>query len=132
METLTVGCAMIEKEGKFLIAQRSPGMPYAGYWEFPGGKRENGESLEGCLVREVAEELGICIRVQKFFAQKDFEYPHRKVSLFFYFCGVVSGRPSKRECFDFAWVMPGEMKNFRFLPADWEIIDYLIRVKRSV
>ena len=131
METIEVGCAMIERQGEFLIAQRCPGMRCPGFWEFPGGQRESHETMEQCLIREIGEELGIRIRPTEFLGRKDFEYPDRKVSLYFYFCDWISGRPSKRDCFDFAWVSPRQMKNYRFLPADFEIIDYLIKTKRE-
>ena len=131
METLQIGCAIIENNGKFLIAQRAPGMSYAGYWEFPGGKLESGETVEECLIREIHEELGMIIRPTNFFGRKDFEYPQKTVSLFFYFCRWVGGQPSKKDCFDFAWVTPCEMKNYRFLPADIEVIDLLNRTFRK-
>ncbi|MBI3306965.1 MAG: 8-oxo-dGTP diphosphatase MutT [Candidatus Omnitrophica bacterium] len=131
METLQIGCVMIERNGKFLIAQRSPGMSYAGWWEFPGGKLEECETIEQCLVREIQEELGILIQPTEFLCRKDFEYPTRKVSLVFYFCQWVSGQPSRKDCFDFAWVTPREMKNYQFLPADIEVIDYLMKTNRT-
>jgi 8-oxo-dGTP diphosphatase len=61
MEAIEVGCAIIHKNGKLLIAQRHLQDSFGGYWEFPGGKREQGEAIEACLVREALEELGIRI-----------------------------------------------------------------------
>jgi 8-oxo-dGTP diphosphatase len=133
---MQVGCAIIvagpafENQGKILIAQRKPGSFLAGYWEFPGGKCDEGESLEECLVREASEELGVRIRPSKFYCRVDHAYPHRTVSLHFYFCEWVSGRPSRRDCHDFAWAEPQELRRYRFVPADQDIINDLIR-KRS-
>jgi 8-oxo-dGTP pyrophosphatase MutT (NUDIX family) len=69
-ETLEVGCAIIHKNGKLLIAQRHLGDSFGGYWEFPGGKREQGETIEACLTREAFEELGIRIHPEKLLCNK--------------------------------------------------------------
>ena len=86
MEALEIGCAIIQKEDRLLIAQRRPGDHLAGYWEFPGGKREGDETMEDCLVREVREELGVWIRPVEFLFRVDHTYANRDISLHFYHC----------------------------------------------
>lgn len=117
-----VGCAIIERKGSILIAQRKPGAWYSGYWEFPGGKRESGETIPACLIREVSEELGIEIFPEKLIWQSEYVYPHRRARLYFYICRWVSGTPFRRDCHDHRWVLLEEMSRYRFLPADLPLI----------
>ncbi len=130
---IEVGCAIIrEKRGegngpRLLIAQRKPEVFLGGYWEFPGGKIEAGESVEACLAREVYEELGVRVQPAEFFCLKEHVYPEKTVKLHFYFCDWVSGVAEKRDCQDFRWIRPEELKDFDFIPADTEIIQELIR-----
>ena len=131
METIEVGCAVIEKQGKLLIAQRKPGARLGGYWEFPGGKKEAHETMEQCLVREIKEELGIGILPREYLCQIHYRYPDRNVDLSFYLCDWVVGHPIKHDCHDFRWVDPCELPTYRFPPADTDLIRELIR-KRGV
>lgn len=123
---IDVGCAVISKGGKILIARRPYGSFLSGYWEFPGGKRLPEEDIEACLVREVREELGIEIAPFEFFRRVDHVYPEKRVSLYFYFCDWVSGTPTRRHCLDFAWVEPAALRRYRFVPADQDIINELV------
>lgn len=125
-----VGCALILKAGQLLISQRKPGSNFAGYWEFPGGKREPGESLEDCLVREVLEELGVFIRPRKKIRQDEHVLPDRVLDLHFYVCDWVSGSPSRRDCHDFRWTAPEELRRYRFPPADRALIHALAVQKK--
>ncbi len=120
-----VGCAIIENKGKLLIAQRLPGQFLGGYWEFPGGKRHDQESMAACLTREIREELGIEIRVLKFLFQMYHEYPGKRVLLDFYLCRWVSGEPARLECLNFAWVPVLDLKKYNFVPADTAVINEL-------
>ena len=128
-----VACAIIRakrgtgSEVRLLIAQRKPEVFLGGYWEFPGGKLEEGESVQDCLAREVYEELGVRVRPAEFFRLEEHAYPEKTVRLHFYFCDWVSGNPEKRDCHDFRWIRPEEMKDFNFIPADKEMIEALIR-----
>lgn len=133
-KAVEVGCAIIRarkvgEETLLLIAQRNAGDFLGGYWEFPGGKIEDGESVEQCLAREVYEELGVRVQPAEFFCIKEHTYPEKTVRLRFYFCDWVSGVPSKLDCQDFRWIRPEEMKEFPFIPADEDIINELIRGK---
>lgn len=126
-----VGCAIIIKDKRILIAQRPPGTYMAGFWEFPGGKAEKDESLEDCLCREIKEELGFLIKPHREIAAMVHEYPERILDLRFVLCDWVSGTPQAIECSDFRWVTPRELKNFVFPKADEEVIDYLISNERD-
>ena len=130
MIRVEVACAVIERKGELLIAQRKPGDSLSGYWEFPGGKRKDSESFAACLVREVREELGVLIQPRQFLRKVAYSYPEKQVSLHFYLCAWVSGAPSKKDCFDFRWVRPEALRSFLFPPADHDLIRDLIQRKR--
>ena len=125
METIEVGCAIIRKNGCLLIAQRNLHDSYGGYWEFPGGKREPGETFEACLAREVFEELGVRIRPEKRLCCHIHEVPGRKIALHFYFCDWTEGEPVTLDCKDFRWVTRSEIGQFKFLPGDLGILEEL-------
>ena len=130
MKEIEVSCAIIQRRGLLLIAQRNPGDSYGGFWEFPGGKRDDGESMEACLRREVHEELGIWVEPREFYGKARYLYPDRVVLLHFYFCEWVSGEAVCHDCHAFRWIRPEEMPGFRFLPGDIEVIRDLI-VRRA-
>ena len=125
-----VSCAVIREAGRVLIAQRKPGSFYGGYWEFPGGKCHDRETLEDCLVREVWEELRIRIQPVLFLRREYHPYSDRKLALNFYLCDRVAGRPVREDCFDFRWVSVEELLKYCFPPADYGLIHDLIRKKR--
>lgn len=122
---IEVAAAIIERGGKFLIAQRPADDFLGGVWEFPGGKRETGEDLEACLVRELDEELAIRIEVGDLWKVVSHAYPDRKVRLHFYRCRLPSGEPRPLGCQAFRWVEPRELRQFSFPPADAVIIEEL-------
>lgn len=122
---IEVAAAIVERGGKFLIAQRSADDFLGGLWEFPGGKRETGEDLETCLVRELDEELAVRIEVGDLWKVVSHAYPDRKVKLHFYRCRLPSGEPMSLGCQAFRWVGPRELRQFPFPPADAEIIEEL-------
>ena len=122
---IEVGCAIIHKKGKILIAQRLPGDSFGGLWEFPGGKREADESMEGCLVREVREELALEIIPTKFLCRSTHPYIDKTIHLFFYICEWVTGHPVRHECFDFKWLSRDELMNHQFPRGDLEILKEL-------
>ena len=129
MKEIEVGCAIIEKDGKILITQRQPGSFLGGFWEFPGGKREAGESMEECLVREIREEVALEICPREFLQTDSYQYPEKIIHLYFYLCDWISGNPLKIECMDFRWVLPDEMRSFKFPVGDDNMINELIAKK---
>ena len=116
---------LIRQEGKLLITKRPAGSHLAGFWEFPGGKQEEGETLEACLQREVREELGIEIIPDGCLLSIDHEYQQHIVSLHFFRCHLMSGNPQPLECEELRWVCPRELDLYRFPPPDKSIIDLL-------
>lgn len=120
-----VTAALISRDGKILIAKRKEGSHMGGYWEFPGGKREKGESLEACLEREVAEELGIAVKAEKILTRVDHDYGAKAISLHVFHCTLLRGDPKPLECQEVKWVHPRELEMHLFPPADAEVIRFL-------
>ena len=116
-----VAVAIIERtvNGKFqvLFAQRPAGKAYAGYWEFPGGKIEAGESVIDALIREIDEELGLRISIATLWRTERFSYEHAHVELNFCRTGDWSGEPQGREGQAFAWQSPDSIGLSPLLPA---------------
>ena len=114
---IQVSAAVIERDGRYLITQRGPHAHLGGYWEFPGGKREAGESLEACVQREVKEELGVDVTYATPFMVIHYEYPEKNVELHFFFCSIVSGEVHAIGCAGFQWVTAENFSDFTFPPA---------------
>ena len=121
-----VAAGLIFREGRYLIARRKADTHLGGLWEFPGGKREPGESLEGCLHRELREELGIDVTPPVHFRVIRHEYPGKTVELHFFRCTVSRGEALALDCEEVRWVMPNEMANYEFPPADRPLIEALM------
>lgn len=124
--TIQVAAAVIEKEGRFLIARRNPQTHLGGYWEFPGGKREEGESVEACLIREVQEELGVTVINPTLFRVVHHEYSEKSVELHFFFCSIIEDEAKPLECAEVQWVKPKDLAHYSFPPADVEVVTYLM------
>ena len=125
MKPLDVAIAVIEKEGNYLITQRLPNDSFGGYWEFPGGKVNSGETLQDCLAREIQEELGVAIAVGRTLTVVEHEYPARTIRLHCFLCRILSGEPKAVECAGWRWVAAAELAQFRFPPASGPIIEAL-------
>lgn len=116
---IEVAAALIRDEaGRYLIARRPDSAHLGGLWEFPGGKREPGETLEACLRRELAEELGVEVAVGERLETLLWEYPEKTVLLHFYRCRLVGGRVEPRQVQAVAWVEPSRLGEYEFPPAD--------------
>jgi 8-oxo-dGTP diphosphatase len=125
MKVIEVAAGLIHHAGRYLIARRKPGVHLAGYWEFPGGKRESGESFEDCLRRELFEELSIRIDVPVPYRIIRHEYPGKTVELHFYRCAIEEGQAAPIDCAEIRWVLPEELPRYTFPPADQVIIESL-------
>jgi 8-oxo-dGTP diphosphatase len=124
-ERIVVVAAVIERNGRFLVARRLKGTHLAGYWEFPGGKVHEDETQEGALQREMSEELNTGIsNVRKIF-YTEHSYPERVIELHFY-RGELTGEPRPMLGQDIRWITRGEFADLDFPPADAELIDGLI------
>lgn len=122
---LMVVAAVTWRDGRFLAVERPAGKAHAGWWEFPGGKVEPGESLEDALVRELREELGFTATRLKFWREKRFVYPQGPVRLHFFHVLEFSGEVAPQEGQRFAWFTPGEADVSIFLPANADIVPAL-------
>jgi len=99
-----VSAALIFQHGKLLITRRNAGVHLGGLWEFPGGKREQDETFERCLMRELREELGIKVEVGELFEEISHAYAGKTVHLKFFVCKLISGKPRTLDCAAFKWV----------------------------
>jgi 8-oxo-dGTP diphosphatase len=117
---LVAACVLLDREGRLLIAKRPEGRPLAGLWEFPGGKVEDGETPEGALVRELAEELGIDIALADLapltFASHS--YPKFHLLMPLYLCRRWRGMATAQEGQELQWVRPEELAAYAMPPAD--------------
>jgi mutator protein MutT len=108
-----------------LITQRPAGGHLAGLWEFPGGKREAGETFPECLARELQEELGLEVRVLEEVEALTHAYPEKTVHLRFFRCAWARHEPQALGCADFRWVTAEELAGFAFPPADARLLELL-------
>ena len=127
-ETFVVAAAVVEARGRFLVTRRQKGVHLEGYWEFPGGKCEPGESLAACLRRELREELGVDARIGGEVFTTMHSYPERRVELHFLRCDLV-GDPQPLVGQDMRWVPRDELRSLEFPPADVELIRALTRTE---
>ena len=119
-----VVAAVIEKDGRFLLTRRQPGVHLEGMWEFPGGKIDEGESHAHALRREIREELGADVEVGGLVFEITHEYPERTIALYFYECTLV-GEPRPLLGQEMRWVARQELRSLGFPPADAELITRL-------
>jgi 8-oxo-dGTP diphosphatase len=119
--TLVVSAAVIERDGAYLVTRRQQGVHLEGYWEFPGGKCEKGESLADCLRRELQEELGVDAAVGDELFTVTHHYPARSVELHFLVCTLL-GDPVPLLGQEMRWVKREDLAALQFPPADDELI----------
>ena len=120
---ITVAAAVIrDPEGRVLLSQRPRGQHMGGLWEFPGGKIDNGEAPENALVRELEEELGIEVAVDRPLTFAVHEEPGLRILLLFFRAHIVSGQPRGHEGQAWAWVPVAELSFFPTPPADLELV----------
>ena len=121
-----VTCALIEQDGKVLVAQRPEGKALAGKWEFPGGKIDPGESAEACLEREIREELGCSIRLRQPLSPVIHAYPNGSIELVPFICVIATGEPQALEHAAIDWMEPAAIQGMDLAAADEPIlVEYL-------
>lgn len=127
MSCLTdVVAALIWDGNRFLICQRPAHKARGLLWEFVGGKVESGETMKQALVRECQEELGITVSPSDIFTQVIHEYPDIRIRLTLFNCSISHGMPRLLEHADLKWILPSEISQFDFCPADEDILRLII------
>ena len=127
---ITVVAALIEKEGKYLIARRSTGSEdVMGKWEFPGGKVENDESEEHAIEREIKEEFEMNIQAIRFLTNNVCEYPTKIIDLRLYECKYLSGEFNLHDHSEYKFVNKEDIINFDLCPADIPLAEYVKNIK---
>jgi 8-oxo-dGTP diphosphatase len=125
---LVAACALVDADGRVLIAQRPAGKPMAGLWEFPGGKIEPDELPEQTLIRELKEELGIVVKEDCLapltFASHAYADFHLLMPL--YICRRWDGTVAPLEAQQLAWVKPNRLRDYPMPPADVPLISHLM------
>ncbi len=124
MTAIVVTAAVVERDGSFLVTRRQTGVHLEGYWEFPGGKCDPGESLAASLERELREELDVAARIGGEVFTTTHAYPERRVELHFFRCELL-GEPRPQIGQEMRWVRRDELATLRFPPADAELIRIL-------
>ena len=114
-----------DASGRVLAGQRRTGTHMEGYWEFPGGKRRQGEGPRSALERELREELGIAVLDAEFMAEFTHCYPDRRVHLELWRIDRFEGEPSAREGQALQWVAPENLLELPLLPADQPLVEAL-------
>ena len=124
MKNIRVSAAVIAHNGKIFATQRGYGQ-YKDYWEFPGGKREEGESGEDAIIREIKEELNVDIAVDSYLTTVEYQYPEFFLVMDVYLCSIVSGEISLSVHEDARWLSAIDIDSVDWLPADIAVIKEL-------
>lgn len=125
--SIEVSAGLIFRDGKLLLTQRRPQDHLGGLWEFPGGKREPGETFRQCLIRELREELGIEAVVGEMIKELTHAYSEKTVHLQFFRCTLApsSPEPQPHACHALAWVTRAELPRYAFPAADARLLERL-------
>jgi len=128
---IDVTAAIIVNDGKVFAARRKPGIHLAGFWEFPGGKLEEGETPEQCLARELQEEFTITTRVGAFVGESVFDYGTKVVRLMAYQVKHISGDFELIDHDEMRWLAFDELDNVEWAPADIPLVEQYKKVISS-
>ena len=120
---IRVSCAIIERDGLVLAAQRSVSMSMPLKWEFPGGKIKEGESPEDCLSRELIEEMGIQPAIDRPLPSSTYHYAEFTVTLFPFVCSIRSGTITLHEHFAVTWLPPCDLSSLDWAEADRPVLE---------
>lgn len=124
---IKVVAALIERNGKILIAKRATGDEnVCGKWEFPGGKVETDETEEKAIEREIFEEFELKIQVIKFITSSICEYPNKIIDLRLYKCNYISGEFILHDHSDYTWISKDELLNYDLAPADIPLVKTIL------
>ena len=120
-----IAVGIVDRNGRVLISKRKPDAHSGDLWEFPGGKVREGESPEQAVVRELREELGIGVRVERFYARVEHEYPDRRIELLAYLCVLEEGKPTPIHCVACDWVPISDLNRRSFPEANLALVKRL-------
>ena len=120
-----VTAAIIYQDGKVLLTRRGPGEKLAGFWEFPGGKIEHGETYQECLTREIKEELNLQIEVGEVLTTSTYKYEHGDIHLIALEASILSGKIELTVHDKYEWVAPTDLVFYKLAPADIPIAERL-------
>jgi 8-oxo-dGTP diphosphatase len=120
-----IGIAVVEHERRYLVGIRGPGVPLAGFAEFPGGKCAAGEPAADCAQRECLEETGLQVSVERLLQRLEFEYPHGRVDLHFFLCHPLDPVGGASQQGTFRWVTLADLKTMQFPEANADVINLL-------
>jgi 8-oxo-dGTP diphosphatase len=120
-----IAVAVVEHAGRYLIGRRPAGVPLAGFWEFPGGKVQPGETPQQAAQRECREETGLAVQVLLPCEQVVYEYDHGRLLIDFFACTLEAGDLTPRP--PFCWVPAAELAQYPFPPANAGLVERLIR-----
>ncbi len=122
-KVIDVTAAIIEKNGRVLAARRKSGSHLAGFWEFPGGKLEEGETAKECLQREMAEEFGISVKIGRFVGESVYDYGSKTVRLLAFYVNHVAGRFQLIDHDELRWLSLEELSQIEWAPADIPLVE---------
>lgn len=126
---IEVGIACIWADGKYLVQSRPKGKSFVGFWEFPGGKREKGESFRDCVKREIQEEIGVNVSVRPHFFEEYHKFKDAHLCLRFHRAQIQSGTPKALENQKLDWVEPKDFFKRRFLPTNQRVLKKLQKMR---
>jgi len=126
MNQIDAAIAVVIRDAKVLVCQRKDGDTFGGYWEFPGGKQEDGETLHECLARELHEELAIRARPVAQLTTIEHNYPNVKLRLHPFVCEHEAGDVQHIECQASEWIDPPRLREYRFPPANESLIEEVV------
>ncbi|MBI4370343.1 MAG: (deoxy)nucleoside triphosphate pyrophosphohydrolase [Elusimicrobia bacterium] len=115
---MIVSAGLLLRRGRVLVGRRRPGKPYSGYWEFPGGKVEKGESLRQCVEREFQEEMGLVVSAGPLVSENIYEYSNGPVRINIFEVRCFDGEPQMLEHDRLDWVKPGKLDALHLLPGN--------------
>jgi mutator protein MutT len=131
MTLIDAAIAIVIRDEKILICQRKDDDALGGYWEFPGGKQEDGETLHDCLHRELREEIAIRARPIAQLTTVEHQYPDATVRLHPFVCQHETGEVQHLECQDSRWIEPSRLREYQFPPANETLIAETIAFMRQ-